>query len=444
MPRSALDLIDSQPWAIAPESLETIRAIAARDGEGPEAVAARLGRPLQNARAVTVRDGVAVVPVMGPIFRYANLFAEVSGATSLEMLALDFTRAVDDPTVSAIVLEIDSPGGQATGIAEFAGMVRASAKPVTAYVGGIGASAAYWIAAAAHQVVVSTTAELGSVGAVLAVPKGRAQKGVEVAEFVSSQSPAKRPDPDSDAGRAELQSRVDDLASVFIADVARYRGTTEEAVMANFGRGGVRIGEKAVKAGMADRLGTLESVIAGLSGKRNDGGRMATTKDGAGADRPDITRAYLAEHHPDLVAAIADEARAGARAEGETAERQRVTALLALPLASVHAETVRTAIAEGASVADAAMAILRAEEKGRADHLQQIRGERPKPLALEGERTDTLARAEGSNPAVAKFESAVSEAQATGLSRGKAIAKVVAEQPNIHAAYIAAINGGQR
>jgi hypothetical protein len=64
-----------------PEAVETLLEVAAREGASPEAVAARLGRPLENTRAVTMREGVAVAPVIGPIFRRANLLTQVSGAT---------------------------------------------------------------------------------------------------------------------------------------------------------------------------------------------------------------------------------------------------------------------------------------------------------------------------------------------------------------------------
>lgn len=111
-PASAFDLLASQPWAMQPAMLETMAAIAQRQGEDVQAVEARLGRPLQNARSVSVRDGVAVVPVIGPIFRYANLFTEVSGATSLDVLAREFSAAVDDPLVKAVVLNIDSPAAR--------------------------------------------------------------------------------------------------------------------------------------------------------------------------------------------------------------------------------------------------------------------------------------------------------------------------------------------
>jgi ClpP class serine protease len=86
----------------------------------PVALQARLGHKLDNARTVAVRNGVAIVPVTGPIFRYANMFTEISGATSTKILATDIRQALDNPAVKAIVLNIDSPGGVASGINELA------------------------------------------------------------------------------------------------------------------------------------------------------------------------------------------------------------------------------------------------------------------------------------------------------------------------------------
>jgi ClpP class serine protease len=86
-------------------------------------------------------------------------------------------------------------------------------------------------------------------------------------EIVSSSSPDKRLDPNTDAGRAKVQSMVDALADVFIGSVAKFRGTTPERVASDFGRGGVMVGAQAKAAGMVDRIGSLETVIAELAGR---------------------------------------------------------------------------------------------------------------------------------------------------------------------------------
>ncbi len=347
---SAFDYLAREPWAITPEVLTTIAAIARREGEGVDAVEARLGRPLQNARKVSLRGDVAVVPVTGPVFRYANLMTEISGATSLEVLARDFTTAIEDPNVRAVVLAIDSPGGQAAGIADFAALVRASAsangKRVIAHVDNSAASAAYWIAAAANEIVLSKTAMVGSIGVVLTIDPTRSKAGA--IEIVSAQSPKKRPDVTTDAGRAQLQALTDKLGATFISDVAAFRGVPEAKVLADFGQGDMLIGAEAVAAGMADRVGTLEDVIAGIAGNT-----APQTQQGAITMDLDTLRA----DHGDLVAQI----EAAARQSGATAERERILGIEAQALPG-HDALIAQYKADGkTSPAEAAIGILAAE-----------------------------------------------------------------------------------
>lgn len=369
-PASAFDLLASQPWAMQPAMLETMAAIAQRQGEDVQAVEARLGRPLQNARSVSVRDGVAVVPVIGPIFRYANLFTEVSGATSLDVLAREFSAAVDDPLVKAVVLNIDFPGGQATGVAEFAHMIRAAAKPVVAYVDGSGASGAYWIAAAADEIVLAKTAEVGSIGVVVGVDTRPGAAGV--VELVSSQSPRKRPDLSTDAGRAQIQDRIDALAQVFVDDVAAYRGVSVETVLADFGQGDMRLGAAAVALGMADRVSTLEEVLAGLAGATQGGRRMGAQ---ANDDTPQtVTLDTLAQDQPALVAEL--------RAQGAQAERDRVLAVQAQALPGHEALIARLA-ADGVTTGpEAAVAVLAAERALGANRAQALHDDAPSAVSF--------------------------------------------------------------
>jgi signal peptide peptidase SppA len=258
-----------RPWAITEAGLRQILEIAERANPTPEAVAAKLGRPLENTRTVEVRDGVAVIPVTGPVFRYANLFTEISSAMSIEVLARDFNHALEDASVRAIVLNVNSPGGEADGVNELSRTIYEARgrKPIVAYVGGLGASGAYWLASAADQIVAEESALLGSVGVVATFRDTRerdVKAGVVTYEIVSSQSPLKRPDPATDSGRGQIQQIVDAQAEIFINAVARNRGVSPERVTSDFGQGGLLPAAQAVRAGMADRLGTFESVVSAL------------------------------------------------------------------------------------------------------------------------------------------------------------------------------------
>lgn len=272
----------SVPWAITPESLQQIFEIAAREHIPDfEAVAARRARRMDGAEGVQIREGgVAVISVTGPIFRYADFFTEFSGGATVSSLARDFTSAKNDPNVTAIVLNIDSPGGEVAGINEFSQMIfdARGKKPIVAYVDGLGASAAYWIASATDEIVADATALLGSIGVVAAVPNPAAKTARDI-EFVSSQSPKKRPDPNTESGKAQIQELVDSLADVFVSTMARNRGVSEEKVLADFGQGAVLVGQKAVGAGLADRLGSFEELVAELASAKWRNKRKKMTAD---------------------------------------------------------------------------------------------------------------------------------------------------------------------
>lgn len=367
MPRTALELAASRTWLMTAEALDTLLAVADRQGD-VEALEARLGRPLDNTRTVSVRDGVAVIPVTGPIFRRANLFTEISGATSTEVLATDIQAALDDPGVRALVLDVDSPGGDATGINELSDLIfqARGQKPLKAYVGGMGASAAYWIASAAEEVVVDDTAQLGSVGVVLNIRTRQDRPGETTYEVVSSNAPNKRPNLESEAGRAQLQERVDELADVFLDKVARNRGIPRAEVNDRFRQGGIATGALAVAAGMADRLGSLESLIAELAGSSASNQRRSITMTvvkttaelhaaiEAGTDPKTIQVAAAEPVDTDKLKAEASEAAA-------KAERERCQGIHALAAPGFEKEIAK-AIEDGSSVEATGLALFKAAQ----------------------------------------------------------------------------------
>lgn len=369
----AFDFAASVPWAISEDALENILAIARREND-IEAVQARLGRPLQNTRNVSMRDDVAVIPVTGPIFRYANMFTEISGAVSLSTLATDFNEALTNSRVKAIVLEIDSPGGQASGISEFANMIRAAGKPVVAYVSNQGASAAYWIAAAANQIVMSDTAMVGSIGVIAGFTTEKESGRIEI---VSSQSPKKRVDASTEEGRKTIQATVDDLAEVFVSAVAQFRGVDRETVITKFGEGGVLVGKFAVAVGMADSLGSLESVIAGLSGSetKSRGAIMAQE------NKPEAGPVMSLEKFKADYPAIYQAAHSEGMEAGKAAEMQRIKDVEASGLPGHEALIAALKFDGKTTGGEAATAVLKAEKENRSTALDQFKASAPKPVA---------------------------------------------------------------
>ena len=163
--------ITNEPWATTSDTLENIINIAKRQNANPAAIAAQLGRKLQSTYAVSVRNNVAVIPIHGPLFRYANLFTLISGATSYELLARDFNSELADMIYNA-----------------------RGKKPIIAYASGSCCSGAYWIASACDEIIVTDTALVGSIGVVAVYEKQDSENKIEI---VSSQSPLKRINPDT-------------------------------------------------------------------------------------------------------------------------------------------------------------------------------------------------------------------------------------------------------
>lgn len=364
MKKTAIQAVLAHQWAILPETLETIAGIAERESEyhgNLQALEAKLGRPLGNTMSATVRDGVAILPVEGPLFRRANLMTDYSGATSYDTLARDFAQAMADPNVQGVILSIDSPGGEVNGASEFAAMVAAADKPVWAYVGGTVASAAYWIASAADKIVSADTAMAGSIGVQMGYTVKDGKAGEKAYRFVSSQSPMKNADPGTDAGAAQIQANVDALASVFIETVARNRHTTVDAVLESFGRGAVFVAAEAQKRGMIDSIGTFESTLEAMKQELNS---MDYTK---------LTVAALTENRPDLVAEITSAAVASVekidaeavRAEAAKSERERIAAIEAMELPGT-AELIAQFKADGTKPEMAAIAIVKAAKAAPA------------------------------------------------------------------------------
>lgn len=277
---SVLAAIRCQPWAIVPEYLEAIEAIAmramqadvlaalAQDGHAARIEAsmqsvAAVGTRLEGAGMSTVRDGTAVVPVIGPIFPRVTMVNASAGGTGLDAIMRDFRVAQASTAVDRIVMLFDTPGGVVSGLGEAADVIRTSGKPVTAFVTGMAASAGYWLASQATEIILDRSAHVGNIGVVYSMSRQEqaGQDGRRVYEIVSSNAPNKRPDPTTEEGRAAIQADVDAVEKVFMADVARGRGVTLATVRSEFGRGASIAASRAVELGMADKIGTLEGVL---------------------------------------------------------------------------------------------------------------------------------------------------------------------------------------
>lgn len=419
-----LDILN-QPWAIEPGKLEQIVSAWHAHVRGEKidisALEAQLGRPLaREQQGYEVRDDVAIVPIDGVIAPRANLFSRISGGASSQLVERDVRGALADGRVRGIVLEINSPGGTVHGTQELAELIdRARAeKPIVAFATGQLASAAYWIGAAADKVYISgDNVFTGSIGIVATHVDRSAQEkmiGVKTTEIVAGKYKrlASEYAPLGKEGRAHMQEFVDYLYSVFVNDVAAYRGVSAERVLSDMADGRVFIGRQAIEAGLVDGVSTLDDVVAQLrqgqmprraptkkqavvhvpSGgapaggadpaaghDANAGGAPAKASEQAEAgsggvpgaeaqqaqDQPSIqqgatmNREELKAAHPELLEAILAEGRT----QGADAERARIKAVEAQALPG-HGDLIATLKYDGKTTGDQAAAqVLAAERK---------------------------------------------------------------------------------
>jgi signal peptide peptidase SppA len=238
----------------------------------------RVGWPTESALALPpsraspggpsiASTGIAVVPVHGSLVRRALGLDAASGLTSYGEIAAMLDAAVADPAVSGILLDIDSPGGEAGGVFELAQHIRSmdAIKPVWAMACDSAFSAAYAIACAASRVFVTQTAGVGSIG-VIAMHVDQsvrdAQQGyrftaVSAGDYKNDLSPH---EPIDKAAMARLQTEVDRLYGLFVDHVGAMRGMQAKAVRDT--QAGLFFGPDAVRCGLADALASTEQVAS--------------------------------------------------------------------------------------------------------------------------------------------------------------------------------------
>lgn len=217
-------------------------------------------------------DGVRVIPVDGPLMKGWSKF----GGTSTVAVRGALRRAAGDDRVRAIVLRIDSPGGHVAGTDDLArdvARVVAGGKRVIAYVEDMAASAAYWVASQASEIVANPSALIGSIGAFVVLEdssKAAEIAGVKVhviqtGEFKAIGVPGA---PITDEQVAAVRTEIDALAELFFGAVASGRKSkmTRKQVDA-VADGRVWIAAEAKGLGLIDRIGAFDDVLTKLIGK---------------------------------------------------------------------------------------------------------------------------------------------------------------------------------
>ena len=227
--------------------------------------------PLDQPEIEVTADGIAIVPVVGTLVARSGYLGAASGLTGYGDIADQIETAASDPAVRAILLDVDSPGGEVGGLFDLVDQIQAvraqCGKPIWAVADEAALSAAYAIACVADRLYVTQTGEVGSVGVVAVhVDESGADAQAGLAWSFIHAGAAKvdgNPhQPLSDSARAALQADVDALYGKFVALVAKCRKQSPEAIRAT--EAAVYRGDQAVAAGLADKVGTLRQALADL------------------------------------------------------------------------------------------------------------------------------------------------------------------------------------
>jgi signal peptide peptidase SppA len=277
-------------WAITPSKMAeflSVLAYRAADHEFTDAeIKARIGDG-EGSPGRLQGGALAIIPIRGVIAHRMGGMQESSGGTSAEGIGRMVRAAMADPGVSTILLDVDSPGGTVPGSQELAGELfeLRGTKRIVAHVNSLAASAAYWLASQADEIVSTPSGTIGSIGVFTVhqdLSAALEKEGIKVSlisagKFKVAGNPF---EPLSDEERAVIQAKVDAAYSQFVKDVARGRGVSASDVRTGYGEGRALTAKDAKAAGLIDRIASFDETISRLVGKQPAGALRAEGEPG--------------------------------------------------------------------------------------------------------------------------------------------------------------------
>jgi len=254
----------NQPWLIEPEAAHRWALIALDLLHHPASVAEPVGNWANPEAVPYTKNGVFVLPVNGPLMKYENC-----GAPGTSNMVESLNQAINDPNVEAIVLQIDSPGGSVDGTKVFADAIKASTKPVVAFVDGMMASAALWIGSSASEVIASTAHDMvGSIGTMIQwadFTEAYKQRGIKIHTAYATQSTDKNrmfSNASESGNYTELiTSMLDPVNDSFTSSVQANRAGKIDLNKENVLTGKVYMAKEGIKHGLVDKIGSLDTAI---------------------------------------------------------------------------------------------------------------------------------------------------------------------------------------
>ena len=350
---------------------------------------------LSYYRPYKVVDGTLMVPVKGMLL-HDFPYALGGWATGYEYLVRAFQRGMEDGSVQRIAMIIDSPGGEVAGCFDNADKVFAlrGGKPIQAFVNESAYSAAFAWATVADKITMTRTAGVGSVGVVTAhmdVSAAMEKAGYKIT-FIHAGDHKVDGNPYEalpDAVKARIQQRIDSMYSIFVSTTARNLGIEESVVI---GTQALTYGaDEAVTIGFAHEVRPFDEALAAFSGELvqpvEEESDMELT-----AEQEQAVAARIAT--------AASAAKVEGTKEGATAEKARISGILASDAAKTRpamAQHLALNTAQSIEEATGILAVSQEEKptastevKPKGDFAEHMENNNPE-LHAEGGTKDTAA-----------------------------------------------------
>jgi len=285
------------PLMIAPDKLNAIiNVIGSRIGLDVDDNSVDV--EISSREAKKDESGIAIIPIYDTLVNRAGGISALSGLTTYEEIGKRFQAALADPKVKKIVLDIDSPGGEVSGVFDLVDEIynARGVKPIIAAVNDIAYSAAYAIASAADKIYVPRTGGTGSIG-VIAVHTDQSEYDKKAGmKYTAIYAGARKNDLSpheeiSAEALGDVQSKVDAVYDLFVKTVARNRNINPDDVKAT--EAGIFLGEEGLEVGLVDQILSWNQVMKTIT--TNKGGANMSFKEQLDALLADASVEEIAE-----------------------------------------------------------------------------------------------------------------------------------------------------
>lgn len=280
-----LKSILSEPWAVSPTFADEITPrLESIFGKGrikpsPESKDSELP-PIELIDAYDESEGgemvsqsgkVAKINIHGPVVHRAGMMEKMCGICSADTLAEWITSCGEDKDISAIVLDMDTPGGQVSASDCVIDAIKEAkkSKPVWAYVNSCSASLGYWYASQCDKIVMSgNSSQVGSIGVVVRHvnrEKQYKERGEKHSIILNTSSSEKQLLNDlqsiNEATEPKVVQILDDIYADFSADVKAGRNLSSTDQF----EGRMYRAKQAVELGLADSIETYSELINNIT-----------------------------------------------------------------------------------------------------------------------------------------------------------------------------------